>query len=112
MTRDSPALGLWAWLGERDCWRGCTAAQPDGVRLELASSELLAGQKGGGAARLQQSREARVRGAGDCGIDRGQGVVAAGANTTSTACSQEGTGHGRFYSGAILLPLRRSKGQA
>jgi hypothetical protein len=29
-------------------------------------------QQGGGAARLQWSRKARVRGAGDCGMDRGK----------------------------------------
>jgi hypothetical protein len=29
----SPALGLRAWLEDRGCRRGCSAARPDGVRL-------------------------------------------------------------------------------
>jgi hypothetical protein len=65
-------------------------------------------QQGGGAARLQWSRKARVRGAGDCGIDRGQGVAAAGANAdgelgrTGRSGVRRGQGPG--------LPLRRRAG--
>jgi hypothetical protein len=46
-TRDSPVLGLWAWLVDRDCRRGCTTARSDGVRLELASGELSVGAERG-----------------------------------------------------------------
>jgi hypothetical protein len=65
-------------------------------------------QQGGGAARLQWSRKARVRGAGDCGIDRGQGESAAGANAdgelgrTGRSGVHRGQGPG--------LPLRRRAG--
>jgi hypothetical protein len=98
-------VGRWRRRSSR---RWCSAARSDVVRLEASSRP---GQKRGGAVQLQQSREARVRGAGDCGTDRGRGAVVAGANTTSTACAREGTSRGRFYSEATLLPPRRSKGQ-
>jgi hypothetical protein len=36
-------FGLGAQLEDRGCWRGCSAAPPVGIRLELASGELSAG---------------------------------------------------------------------
>jgi hypothetical protein len=65
------------------CWlvvKGRLVGAPPVGRLDLATASPRPEQKGGGAARLQWSRKARVRGSGDCGIDRGQGLAAAGAS--------------------------------
>jgi hypothetical protein len=89
--------------------RGTAGRHPPGARLRRA---LGRGRKG--AARRDFSTVGR-QGLGALGTAEstiGQGVVAEGANTTSTACAPEGAGRGRFYSGVTLLPLRRSKGQA
>jgi hypothetical protein len=45
-------FGLGAQLEDRGCRRGCSAAPPCGVRLELAPASSQPGQQGGGAARL------------------------------------------------------------
>jgi hypothetical protein len=104
--------GRWGgWLGARwrpvcglECWRKAAGggAPRHGQTASAWSSPPASsqpGQQGGGATRLQWSREARVRGAEDCGINRGQGVAAAGANTTPTTCAWGEVGCGRFVGG-------------
>jgi hypothetical protein len=58
-------FGLGHCTGWRSCWRGCSAARPDGVRRELASDGLPAGAGRGrrGAASVEQGG-ARLSGAG------------------------------------------------
>jgi hypothetical protein len=42
ITRDSPATGFWAWLGERGCRRVWTAAPGDGGRWSPCFGEVAA----------------------------------------------------------------------
>jgi hypothetical protein len=62
-------------------------------------------QQGGGAARLQWSRKARVRGVGDCGMDRGK--VWQRRRQMPTASSGGQGGAGRVAARGRLPFLRR-----
>jgi hypothetical protein len=92
-------LGLGGCLALGGGRRGCSAAPPCGVHLELASGELSAGVARGVARRGYSRAAARGRSAGYSGNRPGHDAAAADANSTSTACAWGEADRGRFVGG-------------
>jgi hypothetical protein len=92
ITRDSPATGFWAWLGERGCRRVWTAAPGDGGHWSLASARWLLGGTRERDGEQQQVQE-RVEGTlvGECSRWDPGFTVAALIDAGGRHCERQGS---------------------